>query len=340
MTATIGTSSAALETSCRRLLRVLPRGYRTQREREMVDVMIGLSGPNRRRPTIADALDVAAIAARQWFRVLFLPRRGEGRTAAAALAVILPLLLAYPVGRAASRLVFPASATVRGIGLPDSPYQHPAWPVWLCWALAIGCVLLGRAGLARFPAAAGTLGFALLFPDKVTANFQEWAVMDIGWLMIQVVALVLLARPATVKRGLLLAPRRALVVITLAAAGLGALDSWYLPIEGLSTDVWPARPLFAAILAAAALACLASTTGRAALPFLTALLVPIVAARTLFSSLRNVGGSPTFQHLPVDKAALAVLALVAVYAGCRLLASAAESLPVPARSTAGSPLET
>jgi len=335
---TVMTSSAGLETSYRRLLSVLPPGYRTQREREMVDVMIELSGPNRRRPTVADTLDVAAIAARQWFRVLFLPRRGEGRTAAAALAVILPLLLAYPVGRAASHLVFPAPAAVRGFGLPDSPLQHPAWPVWLCWALAIGCVLLGRAKLARFPAAAGTLGFVLLFADKVTANFQQSAAMDVGWLVIQIVALVLLARPATVDRGLLLAPRRALVVITLAAAGLGALDNWYLPTQRLSVDVWSARPLFAATLAAAALACLASATGRSALPFLTALLVPLVAARTLFISLYDAGGTPTFQHLPVEKAALAVLALVVVYAVCRLLTSAAESLPTPARSGAGSPL--
>ena len=149
MTATVSTSDAGLETSYRQRLRVRPPGYRSQREREMVDVMIELSGPNRRRPTVADALDVAAIAARQWFRVLFLPRRGEGRTAAAALAVILPMLLAYPIGRAASVLLFRASAAERGFGGPVLP--HPSWPVWLCWALAIGCVLLGRAGLARFP---------------------------------------------------------------------------------------------------------------------------------------------------------------------------------------------
>ena len=200
-------------------------------------------------------------------------------------------------------------------------------------------MLLGRAGPARFPAAAGTLGFVLLFAAKVTANLQQSAAMDISWLLIQIAALVLLASPETVARGLRLAPRRALVVITLAAAGLGALDNWHLPNEHVSVDVWSARPLFAATLAAAALACLAPTTGRAALPFLTALLVPLVAAHTLFIGLYDADGTPTFQHLPVEKTALAVLALVAAYAGCRLLASATAALPVPARSATGSALE-
>jgi len=57
-------------------------------------------------------------------------------------------------------------------------------------------------------------------------------------------------------------------------------------------------------------------------PFLTGLLVPLVAVRFLLPYLFNYRTSaPTFRHLPLKEAATGALALVVVYVGCRLAAS-------------------
>jgi hypothetical protein len=350
-----------LERSYRRLLRALPPGYRAQREREMVDVMLELSPPDRRRPGLADVFDVAAIAASQWFRALFLPRRGEGRTAAAALAVILPVLLAYPIGAVGRGSVYIVQ-DVAGIdhyfrthgddggmgllaymqqvafqGLPFTAMMGGDWLAWACWAVAIGCLLAGRGRLARFPAAAGTLVFLAIMVEKIVENHQLAVMMNLGWLAIQVAALALLARPSLVERGRQLVPRSLLMGVALVVGGLGASGvprSCLLLQKGTQIQF----PLVIAALAVATLACLASSTGRVVLPFLTALFIPFAAARTLFPTLDNYIGGHTFQHLPVTEAAVAVLGLVVAYAICRLAASVAARLGIRAHSARAAPL--
>ena len=335
MTATAATSAGVgLERSYRRLLRALPPAYRRDREREMVDVMLELSPPDRRRPRVADGFDVAVIAARQWFRLLFFPRRGEGRTAASTLAVLLPMVLIYPVNVVTYRFV--VTSTVEGALSPRLLLQISGvgvladWLSWLFWAGAIACLLIGKSGLARFPAAAGTLAFGFFFLGKFAEGYQRVVVMNVGWLVIQVVALALLFTPDLVNRGLPIVRRRTLLVIAVAIGGLGLTTAGFPSPWGMSIAQLPdvARPelIVAAAAAVGGAVCLASATGRAVLPFLTALLVPLVAPRILLSDTVNFGNAPTLQHVPWKEASLAAVALIAVYAGCRLATSVTSRL--------------
>ncbi|QTE30350.1 hypothetical protein [Pengzhenrongella sicca] len=336
MTATAtGSPGVDLERSYRRLLRALPPAYRRAREREMVDVMLELSPPDRRRPRFADAFDIAAIAVRQWIRVLFLPSRGEVRTAAAGLAVIVPLLLAYPVGQVTYLLMPLVRWLVAPQGQPDYfstrnsfelrafLWMHGGWLVWAFWAAAIVCLLIGKSKIARFPAAAGTVVFGAFFVGLVTNNFQRTMVMNAGWMVVQIVAVGLLARPATVEHGRRLVPPRILVLIALVAGGLGVTQT---SLGGVLyiVNYSPLHPwLIAGALLAAALASLWSATGRVVLPFLVALLLPLLACRIAFPGLIDRATPNTFDYLPLTEGAFGVVTLVLLYAGSRLASSAA-----------------
>jgi len=329
MSATATSIGVDLERSYRRLLRTLPPSYRRDREREMVDVMLELSPPDRSRPRVADAFDVAAIAARQWFRVLLLPRRGEGRTVAAALAVILPLVLARPIGTLVMQFAWYETMLVSSRRHGYVFQQHHDWPVWALWALAIALLLAGKAGLARFPAAAATLGFSTYALYALAHNNQVWLAMNVGWLVIQIVALVLLADRTTLEHGLTLVPARVRVA-ALALAVIPAVSETGLIGIGQPLHWLESRhtQLVVVSFAVATALCLASRAGRIVLPFLTVMFVPLLAGRVLFVNLGNYGNTPTFEHLPLREAALGSFALVVVYAGCRLAACLAARVRV------------
>ena len=336
MTASATTSPGIdLERSYRRLLRTLPPAYRRDREREMVDVMLELSPPDRRRPQLADTFDIAAIAVRQWLRVLFLPSRSEARTAVAGLAVIVPLLLAYPVGQ----VTYLSMPLVRWLVAPQgqpyffttrSSYElraflllHGGWAVWALWAVAIIYLVIGKSKFARFPAAAGTLVFGAFFVELVANNYQRTMVMNAGWMLVQIVAVGLLSRASTVDHGRRLISPRILVMIGLVAGGLGVTQTSLGGVRWI-VDYSPLHPwMIAVTLLAAALASLMSTTGRVVLPFLTALLMPLLACRLAYPGLLDRGTPNTFDYLPAGEAAVGVLAVLLLYVSCRLAGSAA-----------------
>jgi hypothetical protein len=100
MTPRPGPDTSELERRYRRLLRWYPRAYRTERGTELVTTLLDTAGPDRRRPTRRDAVDLAWGGLRQRFR--------------------LPLGFAVRVTAVAAALIAGAMGAAAG-----------AWAVWL-----------------------------------------------------------------------------------------------------------------------------------------------------------------------------------------------------------------
>lgn len=115
-------SGEQLERRYRRLLRALPAPQRAAREEEMVAVLLQAATPSQSRPTVSEAADLLALAARSRLRCLFIDPVARLGVAVAMLLTIAAAVAAHNV--AASRTGNEEPSATAGPVLPD---RFPAW---------------------------------------------------------------------------------------------------------------------------------------------------------------------------------------------------------------------
>lgn len=113
-------SGEQLERRYRRLLRALPAPQRAAREEEMVAVLLQAAAPSQSRPTVAEAVDLLALAARSRLRCLFIDP-------VARLGVAVAMLLTIGAAVAAHDVAAGRTGTEEPTAGPVLPDRFPAW---------------------------------------------------------------------------------------------------------------------------------------------------------------------------------------------------------------------
>ncbi|GAA4849181.1 hypothetical protein GCM10023221_30600 [Luteimicrobium xylanilyticum] len=312
----------------RRLLAILPPGYRREHGDELLDVYLEAAG--ERRPSALDRLDVARLAARTWGRALFAPSPRDRNRWWAGMVIGVFGLLSFGVGRVVGDAVLAGwlattDGAVGGVGgwwstavfeFAAGPMGwHPDWLVWCLWAGALViAVCFRRPAWAVLPAVAGVLvamvswlaatGHAL-GGDRRFLVLDAWAPLTgAGWLMLQVVGLIVLV--GCVRKGQFVVGRdlRALRAFAAWSGVLGATTGtgmgfvWYLVSHDYAEVLMQIILVTYAVTVATGL--VATRTGRLALPYAApAVLVfaapRIVLLRVDFSQM-SYPHSPPLQH--------------------------------------------
>jgi hypothetical protein len=305
-----------LERRYRSLLRFFPRGYRRQREDEMVAVLMAAAAPGQRRPSAGETWALLGQAGRVWARLAVSPDAAANRAAASMLSVLLPLVLLFPV----------ASTVWAAVREPWSflVANHPDQGAWALWGIAAIATVVAPAGWARWPAIAGTLWFGGVLVRDVARGGTYLLSVGFGYLAIQLVACVLLSDPDRLRAGrrLVWVHRRWLLIAgavaaLLLAGGAGLLDA---RIAGV---YWPS--VVASVLLVAALAAgIRSPLGRALVVVLGPLFAAYLAGHGWWTGIGGVSILvPTTNA--ADTAALAWLFALPVLTWAGLRAAAAVS---------------
>ena len=270
-------SAEGLEQSYRRYTRLFPPSYRSAREDEMVAVLMEASAPGQARATWSEALDLVASAARLWLPYALGPDRASRRSAGAVLAVLLPAALMYGVGlsvRAISGVPLAAAPSY----LPESRY----WPIWLAWAV-VNLLLLTRAPRpATAVAVLAVSGYVPLMAYSLWRLGPNQFPPAVGWLLVQLVAVGLLLRPARVRRGLDLVARWWQLSVGALAFGFGLSHFWWSTNRG-SSLVW----LLVLLTVTSGLVMMRTPAGRAIVPVLGAVAAFGIATRVWADNIRS-----------------------------------------------------
>lgn len=249
-------SPAPRERRYRRILRHLPPGTPADRTEEMVAVLLAAQD-DRRCSAVAETAALAGYVGRTWLRSattrILSPDPAVNRRAAALLTVLLPLVMLFPVTRAAT-----AVAT-----LPWSflMFNRDDLGVWALWAVAALTTVVGPAWLPRWPAYAATGWYGALMVLAAADGRTDFVMSGFVYLLIGVLASALLTTPGRLRAGrALLRPQLPWVVAALAGVFvLFALPYALGPVGPVSV---PTALLNLTLLTAAGLA-LRSATGRA-----------------------------------------------------------------------------
>lgn len=320
MTAGPALGAPVLEQAYRRLISVLPRGYRRTHGAEMLGVFLDAASPGAKEPTARDRIDIARLAARVWWRELFLPDRAERRSALLMLSLALPVAVSYGLGLVGRDLWVGLSNGTRtyhahGLGaavahvMQGSGQRHADWASWLAWSVAIVLVLAGRTRWARLPALVGTAAMAVFWTARMLDDYQRTAATSLGWLVLQVAALTVIVVGTR---------RRAPVMPTgqaraLAAAAVLVTVLW--PVSHRENPLGPADLQWQMLwLVGAAAVMLATRAGRCALPYLALLLLPFLGPRLLLPPLLMnwADGRPSLQDLPLAEMTVCLVAMMLV----------------------------
>ncbi|MFJ4108803.1 hypothetical protein [Oerskovia enterophila] len=285
----------------RRLLRCFPFAYRREHEAEMLGDLLDGARPGQSRPSSAERRDLVGAAAREWLNLLLGATPAFRRDAVAALAVVLPVLLAVPatksVAQAAWMTTYPE---VRGHLLAIDPLLV-SWGVWFVALVVLlcGADLTGRLlGIVATLLTGISLGLLAWQGDLLVLSYA------VGWLPAQVLLVVVLGERA--RAGDVAVPRRGLVGLgALAAAAWGILLVG--PFQHGSIGRWhPGTGVLVVLGVVVVLALLVHAGARHALPLL------LGVGAGLWVGRYGAFGSRERPFYGVEPQEFAVLALVVV----------------------------
>ena len=298
----------------RRLLAILPPGYRREHGDELLDVYLEAAG--ERGPSLVDRLDVARLAGRTWGRALFLPQPQDRERWWAGTVIGVLGLLSFGAGRVVGDAVLAVWQGIRderqysGLQWWDQSWWssavdrfasgtyawHSDWPVWFLWAVAL-ILAVGprRPAWAVVPAAIATAVTASTWLVVVVGHvdvdrrylvFAAWGPMvRAGWLALQVAGFLMLV--ATVRRGTFLRDRdiralRAAAVVSAVvgiATGSGMFLAWLLMSHDHAQGI--IQVVLAAYLTLLLGLLVGTRTGRAVLPYAVPIGMVFVLPRAL-----------------------------------------------------------
>ncbi|MET3808807.1 hypothetical protein ABIB25_005837 [Nakamurella sp. UYEF19] len=317
---------ARLEQSYRRLLWLFPPSYRRSRGRELLDVLMERADPGQRRPSPAESVALLRFSVRTWAWRALSPAPAAARDAMGLLAVVLPMLLLFP---AATALYI--DAQVGGFGMDELPFGVDI-PAWLLWCVTAVLCLFGRPSWARWSASLGVAAYLAAQVVEYSVNNFQTVANALGWLGVQVIAMIALTSPAWVVRGRCQVRRwwAAAIGVTAAGAGLAVSSVDYLQLSTGPTGYlsWPW--LVTALLAlVAAVVALRSAAGRAVLPIVAGLAGFMATAKYLASGLAgDLGNNVTGQsgprgHLDWSNLTLLVVTPLVVFIAARVVTAGA-----------------
>lgn len=308
----------------RRLLRLFPSTYRRAHEAEMLGHLLDGAAPGQSRPSGAERWDLLRAASREWLLAPFGSTPAQWRASTAILVVVLPVLLAFPIGRSLGSAV---------LTLADPGVRHltliwaPTGPAWAIWAVAIGLLLAGRARAGR---AVGVAGTGVLVATLVLLAVRgEWhdVSRELGWLA-PTTALLVVAGWRRERTPLV--PRRAVVAAVLAGIVLvesvrvaiaAVLPTEWTPAT-MSTSWW-ALGMTTPLLLAGVLACgglLLHASGRQVLPVLLSVIAGLWLGRFGLTALTPLNGPDATAIWPQ------VVGVVAVAATARWVVNRADEI--------------
>lgn len=143
---------AELERRYRRLLRAYPAGYRRTYGEEILGTLMDCAEPGRRRPALADVVDLARGAVRQWFR---LPTGWSAAVAAVLSALVLGAMGAaagsWLAGATAAELPSSSVALRSAEALAGAPLTAPEVTRYDGWRLDWRTIGVSNHDLRGFP---------------------------------------------------------------------------------------------------------------------------------------------------------------------------------------------
>ena len=303
-----------LEHSYRRLLWLLPPGYRRARGPEVVDVLMERADPGQLRPSRGEMAALLRFSARTWGRHAISPSLTASRNAMGVLAVLLPMML-----------LFPAAAALHIAGLTgafrmDSLPFGADIPAWLLWCVTAVLIVFAPASWPRYSAVLGAVAY--LVATVVQYQDSNFLVVgnSIGLLAVQTAATLTLASPERLDRGRKLAPRWCLAALGAITATVGFLLSTIEYREPfINSPVL--LPITAALAAALALVALFTATGRALLPIVAALAELILVAKYRAGGWGNnqSGMSQPWGHITARDVLVLIAAPVTIFVLVRVV---------------------
>ena len=102
----------------------------------------------------------------------------------------------------------------------------PGWPTAMAWVIVVAALVARRATLAGLAALVAVMVEATTITSYVRAGQAYRAEVLVPWLAVSVVAVILLARPSRVTRGLKLVSWQQLAIVTLGLAAADATRLW------------------------------------------------------------------------------------------------------------------
>ena len=211
-------SARTAEDRYRWLLLAYPSGYRRARGDELLATALDAAdAEGRDRPTFAEGLDLVghglALRVRAGRR---LPASPGVRDPLAAVAVVLPMLLAARVGRGVhlvlGSLLDPAPDTSgRAAALVDVGLAHLPGALWLAVAVVL-CLGLTRVAKVIAPIAAAVQLVTVVAAHRLSIR------SELLWIVAGVLVAVLLLTPGLVDRGVRVLGRASLTLLTSAVA--------------------------------------------------------------------------------------------------------------------------
>jgi hypothetical protein len=292
-----------LEQRYRRLLAWYPEPFRSQREDEMLAVLLASARPGQQRPALADSADVIRSALGMRLRLLRAgPARHDRADALAAFAVLGPLfLVVVSLLEVALPYHVPASAvhvwrlhyTVTGPsshlqigGLRMITHNPLGFDVALGVQVIIAALVLAGRRRPALAAIALWTGYWIYARDVIPQPIQ---VLSAGIYMLTVAALI--AAP-DLRRGRRLVTWRHAVVLLLAAAAVQASTLSFDQAVPFTLPGLPDNPVF--LIVAVGASVLAATAAAAARLnwYLAALLAAALYPWVVRAGSR-VGGAPT-----------------------------------------------
>jgi hypothetical protein len=322
-------ADGSLERSYRRLLALLPRRYRRDREQELLGVLLDTARPEQTRPSFAEVCDLLRLALRTWtLRLLGLDGDG-GPAARRLLAWLLPSAMLIPASTwLGQQLLFPGP-----LFFMHRLTWETTWAAWTLWLAALLVLATGRYRIAGVIGIAATVAYLAVLVHFALRSNPRTVVDEVGWVVIQVVAcLALLTAPnrPSVDRS----PRRSWLPAALVASallGVGFAHGLAMPRIGAPQALRPVGDEFVttADLTAVAVGLLMLSTrvGRILLPFLAFAGIDLIAGRLWVSDVGDYGpGVPAWAHLQGGDILTLVLAPVIAFAVLRAVAAAVNGL--------------
>lgn len=269
-----------LEGRYRRVLRLFPGQYRRDREEEVLGVLLSAASTGQRRPSVGELAALLVQASRVWIRLAVSPDRAANHQAASVLSVLLPLLLLFPVARTA----------LSAVTLPWSflAANHPDQGAWALWGLAAILVVVGPAGLPRWPAAAGTVWFGGVLAWGAVTGQTGTVSLGFGYLAVQLTACCLMSHPQRVRTGRAMLRPYWWVAVIAAVAVVAMNRVPGLPDLTIGGIYWPLALLSAAILVGTVIG-LRSPTGRALITVCGTLFAAFIAGHGWWTGIGSVG---------------------------------------------------
>jgi len=293
---------SSLAASYRQWLRLFPRRYRLEREEEIIGVCLETAAPGQRRPRPGEVLALAGLALRTWTRRAVSPDIAVSRNALGLLAVVLPLLTVFPA--------------VISLGLVyitrlNSWQLNALSPGWMVWAVTAALVVFAPPRWARWSGLLATLLYVAGIAALIGDSSYRSAASAIGYLGLQVVALIMIRDPQRVSHGMALLRRGRAVALT---AAVGTFAVVYFGVTYLyyfrSFEyqlAWAASITVLVSLVTAGIVMLMKPVGRAVLPLLGAIATLVYSFNDMSKWLVNVGPRPLSFTLPTLTACLGAL---------------------------------